>query len=193
VKRIANKDRELKYLSTGLAIASSTAMQSQDLTLVPQDDTDTGRDGDRLTLKTIHLKFSLIKNLSSLATSEYIRVFVFQWKPNTTNLAPTTAQLFLNDPVSGGISCRSNWIVDNKGQFTVLYDRMFRMQGLVATASASIAQWHTKRLYKRFNKTLQYNAGTTAGSGHIFFGTISDQAVNGITGALNAIIRFTDS
>lgn len=155
------------------------------------------RNGDEITLTSAEFVFTLEKNAADVLQANYARLVIFQWHPNDLNIAPTNTQLFLNDVSAGGITWRSFYIKDNKKQFTVLYDRMIRLSGLLV--STDITDNSSIAIKKRINlrkarKTISFNGvGTTTGSDHLYYTILGTSATNGPAYQFGSRINYTDS
>lgn len=194
VKRIANAHVEKKFFIYGNSLATTNTATLDPVSIIPQNTgaaTDSNRLGDRIDLTGFKMYFEVNNVVTNTTINvQVIRFFVFQWRPNSTNLVPTAAQLFLNDPVTSGISVDSEWAVDNQKSFKVLYDRKITMQGL-GNNTAYNPYMHIerkKRFYKNFTKRIQYTSGAITGTNNIYIGYLNNQATTPATGKY--IFRF---
>lgn len=200
-KRQLIKASELKYLSMGNAYAPTGTNQFVSLTDVPQGTTDSARIGDSLTPVSLHIKYQWESSIARAVPSEYLRIYVFQWFPNSVNLAPSGALMFQNDPYAGVVNFRSNLSIDytakHAAQFRVIYDKTHCMCGYGTstvwnTSMAGIISVNISLASVR--KTIQYTAAsTTDAAGKLYFGYIGSTGTNQCTLTLNSEFHFRDS
>lgn len=199
-RRQINKASELKFTVFGSAVTTGTSWVFSSLTDVPQGVLDSNRVGDGLTPVSLRLKYQWDTNALKAVPTEFFRVIVFQWFPNSVNLAPSGALMFLDDPQATAINWRSNYSVDylakGSAQFRVLYDKLHTlvgygnnltwnpsMSGLVST-NINLAS---------ARKNIQFTAAsTTSGAGKIYVGTIGSAAANSVVVTYNSIFMFKD-
>jgi len=204
VKRIVNRKFETKFniftIPSAIIGTPGTPFVVDDggtamtpLLTPPQNTTDTGRIGDRISLKKAHFKYHLMMNPNAIA-SVYpciVRLIIFQWKPSTASVVPTPAQLLLPDPATSAgavISVYSDYNYDLRHQYKIIHDRMDILTGEgfyntfgplpagtnpeVAAPYTGISQrWRLQNMkLKKAKRELQFNAGTTLGDNqlHIF-------------------------
>lgn len=181
-RRIVNFTHEKKYITAdSLQILGSTIGQSWTaaidcFSLVPQGNTDGERDGDRLYIRSLEIH---IVCYGVTPATEAFRFIIFQWYPETT---PT---------MSGTLSCLNTasgsgtgeWLVpynhDNRSQYRILRDVKFQLSSV-----GSQVQEKTLRIIKFPKRAIQFSAGSTTGSNHIY------GAICSMNGNANAAIRF---
>lgn len=173
VKSLISRRQELKfYVSQTNAQAVSSAGVIFQLSVIPQGDTDTSRDGDRLYLESMHVKGSI----TIADTVNLFRLIFFQWKPTST---PLISNILLNGP-SGGIDVYSHYNHDTRQEFKILFDRLYHQEG---NSSAAVAPYTpTSQIIVNFmrykmNRQLQYQGGGTTGTNQIYYIAISDSGV----------------
>jgi hypothetical protein len=180
-KRQINKASELKFTVASVVSTSTTTPVLASLTDIAQGTGDEQRVGDSITPASLRMKYSIYRDPSNTNILDYVRIFVFQWFPNSSNLAPTAAQLFLLDPTTATVNYRSFWTIDNlaKGaaQFRVLYDKCHLLSGRATeywnTSQAQIYDLTVSLAPAR--KHIQFLAGSsTSGAGKIYIGNMSN-------------------
>lgn len=156
-----SRTSEWKHHTLALQICPSDAGVIQDLSAVPQGDTDTSRDGDTIFATSVQ-----IRGLVNVADSHnQYRVIIFQWTPSTT---PVIADI-LN--LSTGHHTRSMYETDKANEYKILYDRVFLM---VSSSGDAVKQFNTKiRLSRR---KIQFIAGGTSGTRKVYMLVVSDSA-----------------
>jgi len=196
VKKLVQDPMEHKFFTANFSPVMGITSAPQSLSLIAQGDTDSTRDGDSLTLKSMYLSGVLEKNAADLRATQYIRIVLFQWHPNSLNIVPTAAQLFLTDPPSGTINYNSYYIKDNRDQFTILFDRTYLLTGLIAggnSTTTSAVKFKANISLKRCKKHLQYNAGATTGTQQIYGMTLGVAAANPVLIQAATRINYLDA
>jgi hypothetical protein len=195
------KTSELKYLSFGNSYAGSLTWQFFSLTDVPQGTTDSSRVGDSLTPVSLKMKYQFDTSTAKAVPTEFFRVIVFQWFPNSVNLAPTGALMFQNDPYATVVNFRSNFSIDyqakSAAQFRVLYDRTHCLvgYGTSTTWNPSLAGIIIANVsLASARKTVQFTAAsTTDGAGKIYGGFIGTTSTNPVITVFNTEFHYRDS
>lgn len=179
-KSVIAKQSELKYFDTTVGPSIDDAGYLSCLSLVPQGDTDTSRDGDQLYATSMQVK----GYFSCADTTNQVRLIFFIWKPETS---PTNDDI-LATTTKGSINyVNAPYHHDGRGSFTVLSDRCYSLA--LGTTSAKKQFSHNIKL----NKKLKYNAGTTAGYNQIWFMVLSDSAaVSHPSVNMTSRLRFRD-
>lgn len=183
VKNEISKEVEHKYyVASDAGTTADYGGRVDDKTPIPQGDTDVTRDGDTIHLDEIEFRYSTI-----LAdTTNVFRVILFQWHPTS---APTIGAILLTLGSNNGVN--SAFTVDYEQQFKILYDRVHYLNS-VAVPQSGVE--HVIKIRKGFQKRLQYVAGGTTGSNHIYSAYISDSAAAAHP-SINAVmrVRFSDA
>lgn len=172
---------ELKYFDTDSVLAGLDNNYNSTLTSlcqVPQDNTDRGRNGDRIC--PIALEFNYWLN-SETFTSIY-RVIVFRWLPSTTPSAGNIVHS--NASVESVIT---QLVHDGRNQFNILYDKVHHLSN---NGNEVIA---VRKRLKLARKQIDFSSGTTTGSNKIYcmFATDRLLATSGI-GLLSCRFTFID-
>lgn len=191
-KRQVGLKQELKYfLINTYDYAISTTPSLFQLSAIPQGDTDTTRDGDRLELS----KISLRGQVYCTDVTNIMRFIVFQFRPSAV---PVASQILQIGP-SGAIDVWSNYNHDTRQEYKILYDKTFTMQGNGAAATSpftdsSYQHFQRKITNNNFNKNLQYIGGGTGGTNQIYYIAVSDSNLAAHpTITFQAYFNFKDS
>lgn len=158
-KKFRASDLGHKQFSADIGLNWTTFNVS--LTDIPQGDTDTTRDGDRLGLRSIELDFSVYQDtLVTAATDDVIRIIVFQWYPATT---PSDSAMLTSVASGSTRACMVPYSHDNRQMFRILFDRSYSLQYYGKSC------YKVKTLIKRFpHKMIQYQSGTTTGTNKVY-------------------------
>ncbi|AUM61975.1 capsid [uncultured virus] len=178
VVKIVRANQELKYFNSITAASGlSTTPTMFQLTNIPQGDTDTTRDGDRLKLLKFYVRGSFVFGDST----NFIRLIFFQWKPNST---PVSTSVLLPGP-SGSVDYLSQYNHDLRQEYKILYDKTFTLVSYsqvgvpsnqyIPIASNSIKLFKFMRKPKSTN--LQYTGGTTSGTNQVWWMAMTDSSV----------------
>lgn len=163
VNKALSKNMEHKYFDYQFA---SPSVDDQGITYyisdVPQGDTDTTRDGDKL------MPTSLDLNLAVYAgdTTNVVRFMIVRWHSNVSTLAAGNVFQYLNSAYAPHTPLHH----DGRSQFEVLLDKTI----VLNTVSRPIVKI-VKRLILA-KKTIKYSAGSTTGSDKILALAVSDSA-----------------
>lgn len=190
VRSIVKHDRflekELKYLaivdSTYGAITWNGTDFFQQLTAVPQGDTDSQRDGDQITLNGFDF---VVGVKTGTTTPTFLRLILFQWHPNST---PTYASILI-DQHNTSNAALSQYNHDQRQQFHILWDHH-----VMTNASTITAHYIHHRCTKGFSPRIQFVGGsTTVSTNAIYLMVVSDVAANGPTVVFSCKTTFYDS
>jgi len=192
---IANKvvlnNQEKSYFETPFPTAFTTVASINDITLIPQGDTDTNRRGDKL--KLLSLKWNgefILAPVANVPLNGLVRIIFFQWHPDTTYRIP-----LVGDILSGAATFSSHYNHDQGSNYSIFYDRSFIVSqntSLAKIVRGRISFKKKKGMMKFVKRTIKYDAATTSGSDHIFVLAIADNnAGNGINAPIRII--YTDS
>lgn len=190
VKSIIKKAVEYKHFTANIpGYGSSTTGEVTGISAVPQGDTDTDRDGDRLKLaSTLYFRYEIRLQSGSLGdNTNIVRVMVFQWRPNTT---PQVADILNNGPASGGAGpdYLSALQHDTRMNYKILYDRTHFLagNGYIDTVTnlinapygccSKVVRSPTISL-KNVNHQIQFQSGGLVGNNKLYTLTISDSSV----------------
>lgn len=183
VKRIVRFQQEKKnfpfYIINGSA---STAGTITKLTIIPQGDSGTTRDGNNVNITRIQFRYSFAYG----DATNVCRIIIFQWKNDDTNDFPTVAKL-IQDPVNN--SWLGSQIFANPDA-RILYDRLHFVSGngFAVTGSRAVIK------SKKYAKKLKYNAGVNTGSNQLYVLYLSDSSTSTHpTFNMWGVVSYTDS
>lgn len=130
-------------------------------------------------LRKIYFRYNII----GADTYNFIRVIVFQWKPEN-NFAPIAGDVLL-DGSSATIDFTSQYNHDKRSLYKIMYDKVHRTVGDGSQTSLTNYPYTTdythyvKKTLIVPNKQLQYNgASSTSGQNQIYILTVSDSSVS---------------
>lgn len=182
-----NYNTELKFFDLLLSsFANPSTGIIYHLTPIPQGLQDTGRVGDTLMLKSAQLRFNMHNNLNPIAI---VRIIIFRYKPLSL---PQVPEILLNG-ASGSIDNTSNYRVDTKKTYRIIYDRIRVLNGTdvndTTTTTTFIAP--VINLHKISSPKIQYDGTQTAYASNGLFMLVIGNA----QGSLSASCRtyYTDS
>lgn len=162
-KRI-HQNTELKYYDiTADRAGVDFSGTFWNLTNMSQGDSDTTRDGDKATPKSLNFSF----DLAAGDATNHVRVIFFLWKQNTISVTPTIA--YLLSPYQGttrAIDAPYNW--DTRSNFKIIKDF-----NITLDTYHPIYKGHLRLNLKKMPK-ISFDSGTTNGNGQIYCCILSD-------------------
>jgi hypothetical protein len=185
-QRVLNKNLELKYLAitdnTYGAISYNGTDFVQSMTSVPQGDTDSTRDGDRLKIKEVRFRVG-VKTGSTTPT--FLRIICFQWKPDTT---PVYANILL-DQHNTSAAPLSDFTHDTRQMYHILSDDLVQVDTVAHPATCV-----ERSIKSGFEPYIQYQAGSSStATNMIYVLAISDVSSNGPQVILFGKLLFYDA
>lgn len=169
-KQVLLGQQEKKYFDTDVQVSPSSTYILQDLSNIPQGDTDVSRDGDKIMIKSLHLRGLIAVG----DTTNFVRIIVYQWHPSDVTLSPT-ANLVLSDLTS---PLNTPYNHDNGKMYSIFYDRLIALGSNSQQTVAIEKIWRfgnkLDRRLKWVNQSIDYVAGTTGGSDKLFLLIVSD-------------------
>lgn len=173
IGKMIRKQQEKKYHQRQryeYAVGSVGAALVDNLTLVPQGDTDLTRDGDKLMMKTLRLDYMIAADTAS-AYPYVSRVMLVQVPEDSSGYVPSPATLLQNIG-SAAEAIISPYDHDNRYKHRVLYDKTHLISpGIISVGSSAPAD---RRIVKRSvritppKKWLQFSGGGTTSKNHIY-------------------------
>lgn len=198
--RIASlKLMELKFLDTdltGIGVIAQT-MEQVGINVIVQDDTEDGRTGRRVTVKSIDVKgFVQIQAETAAAnTSDWVKLMLVLDKQANKAATITATDLFVTDSILSYAN------LANKNRFKILWSENFTLGVSGAAASgAALVFGSDARPFEAhklvnididFDNTAATGARTTQTANSISFIAISRNGIASMAGS--ARIRFTDA
>lgn len=181
VKRMIASRTEKKIFTIDVNGSVSSTPAFNHISVVPQGDADTSRDGDELYLKSVHWSWQMT---GSDGTNR-IRLVLFQWKEDSAISAPDANDL-LQSTTSAGLF--GVFRKDMASSYRILYDKILNTDTYANVKSGR------KNCYKGFTKKMSFTSGTTDGRHQIFTMVISDSAAATHPQIISQVaLRFTDS
>lgn len=184
IKKLMNV--EFKFHDVLNAITPSTTLSIQQLTNIPQGDTDITRDGAQVKCLRLLVRYLAVINAS--ATTTFLRVMII--KDKQTNQAIYAAGDLLTD-ITATDAINSPMNLDNKYRFQVLYNRVHIMSITGANAAIKGEVFKDIDLKLRFDNSTPSIADLTSNSLSLVF--ISDQATNTPTVTFFSRLRYVDN
>lgn len=160
---------EKKHKDTSISVSNaSTFNQYLNLTAITQGDSDTTRDGDRVTIDSIQLRFKL----QCIDSTNVQRLVLVQWHEDTV-LANAALSTILQYSSSIPNDIYSPYQIDKNSKFKVLWDRTFTQVLTQESDQISVNVF----INKGFKKEIQFTNAASSGVGHIFLLYVSDSTV----------------
>lgn len=179
------KNTELKYFDVATSGATNVDWTGlfHNLCIPAQGDTDVTRDGDKLNMKKLRLRCSIVQGDSY----NNIRIIIFRWKQNNISVTPSAS--YLISPYQGTAMspvAPYNW--DTKDNTQILYDRVYTVDTSYPQRMVKI-NLNLSKLPK-----VAFDSGTTGGNNHLYMFIVSDSsAATHPTYNLLSRVSFTDS
>lgn len=157
-----SKQRETKYIDTsayGASIAYNSSVFNYDLCPVPQGDGIKERIGDKIDPFFVSIKGTFYSNSTA---PETIRLMLIKCKKGN-GFVPSIGNTSTGLVIQSQGTSLAPWnplFYSNKTEFTVLYDRMFTIQG----TGTSMKQFHWK-INKKISGPIEFVAETTTAEG----------------------------
>lgn len=207
IKRVVAGTKEEKTFDTITAQANvdSTQNYTVNLSLVPQGDTASTRDGDDIQAKHIDVTI-LIDPIHRIITSSTsysykYRVMLFKWNLSTVDSNPLTLPSYILEDVSTvARKLMSPYVIsrDDKGEFTILYDKVhvFHQSAWVDNQTAASASSFNMsgskciRIRKSLRHKLSFVPTLTTGKGHIFLYVLGGDGAANAGVAVQSYARF---
>lgn len=137
------------------------------LTDVTQGTSDLQRVGDKLTIRGMRIRFTF----SVADNYNIIRMILFQWIPSNNLLGPVPGYVLSATYLSTSRATEAPYTHDYKSQMIILWDKTINL----ALNQSNQAKYINKKVKLKFaKKRINFVAGTTAASNHIFLLLVSD-------------------
>lgn len=184
---------ELKFLDTAVALTNITpgvGAFSTTLCAIPQNDTESGRDGRTVVVKSIHFRGQVITD-PALAVNERFRVMLIQ-DTQTNGALPAVLDLL----VTNGVNSFRN--LENSQRFKFLKDFDIKTNLQINTAATSTIPLDIPIKFSvKCNMRLDYDSSASTGvittqrsNGFFLLVLAQNNATSDITGTCR--IRFSD-
>jgi hypothetical protein len=166
-------DLQTKYIDSQIPGTSVTSTGTiVDLTNIAQGVVVSDRVGDTINLRKFTVNYNVSTQNADIFNS--VRILFFQWKPNTSLVAPTVADILEN---VGAFATLSPYAWHFSSQYRVIYDRVHWMSGLATVPTIAGLQGHYGEIPKSYAKTLEFAPASVNGSNKVYVLSISDSAV----------------
>lgn len=165
-KRFSGPSKELKFLDTTLAFAVDATAEipaTGQLTLIPQDDTQSGREGRKCIVKSIWIKgvFSAAFGTAGVAQADVAYVYVMQ-DTQANGAAPAVGDA--NTGIFTSATLRdSGRTLSNVDRFKILHKFTIQMQNQ-SDQSAGVTVVRPVEWYTKCQIPIEYDASVTTGA-----------------------------
>lgn len=183
VRRVMSAEQEHKYYLAFNTVTPSTVGTTYSLSDIPQGTSDVQRVGDKVSLGSLRLNYTLKRNTSSIQDTTSVRIFIFQWADSDSGGAPAAIELYQAPLYPMTTTLRHDPLRAKTLQ--VLYDK-------VITIDADDPSSVNGIVLKMRKRTLQYDTGGPTGTNKVFMNVICDD-VYGPSMEYFAKLNFTDS
>lgn len=132
------------------------------------------RVGDRITLRSLHLRMSVYHNTSTTVDPQNnYRVIIFKWK--LSNMTVPNPSFILQYPSTAialnyGINSPYSWTLAGEDTFAILYDKSFSLSPNAPTVC------HNIRLNKYLG-AINFEQSVQTGTGHIYIMVCTDDGL----------------
>lgn len=142
-----------------------------DVSTIGQGTADGSRVGDDVLAKYFAMRYRVVANTSGTNEDQSYRIILFQWFPNSADVAPVVADI-LETPTQ----TQSFYFRNRSNQFKVLYDN----QGLVArnVGSSDHMMHFDVTIPGKALRKIQYNDSNLTGSNHLYLLMFSNEVTN---------------
>lgn len=178
IGKMIRKNQEKKYHTyarTEYAVGGVGAPLIENLTLVPQGDTDITRDGDKLLMKTLRFNYMWVSRSSS-PYPYLIRTLLVQSLESSTSYIPTVSTV-LQSTGSDAQGIVSPYNHDNRYRHRILYDKVHQVSSWMSSVGVAagtdvkaVRRNITVRIPKKW---LQFSGGSTDSQNHIYLITFT--------------------
>jgi len=187
---------ELKFFDTTLANTNvvTTGTVNPNLVIIPQDDTESGRIGRKVTIKSIWVKGTVFMASAAAATntSDATRLMLVQDK-QANGAAFTVAQVLAQISINGFRN------LENENRFRVLWDTTIRINQNGGLAAATFEQARQFSKYIKCNIPIEYDSTASTGaigtqrSNSLAILMLNHEADNASVVQYRARVRYSDN
>lgn len=154
------------YIDVGQTLTPGNTAAVGVLTPIPEGDTEQSRTGEKVTLRSIDMRITLIPNASALTDS--MRVIVFRWKGDTVGSAPGASKI-----LKSATNIDSPYNEDYRDQFVVLFDKTVAVSNAVGNK-----QMHLKRGLANATAVFNGALSTDWNANQVFFLFLATENTN---------------
>lgn len=167
LRLIANRKETKYFVSSRTGLGVSTASTIDPVSEIPQNDTDTGRNGDTIILKDYEFRY----HITGADATNNIRIIVLQWKEQLgAGAAPAEADILQN---IGSLATVSSYSHDDAKRWKVLYDRVH-----ATSLNGPNALNRVVKRWKFGSKKIQFEGGTQQGQHKMYILAVSDSGAS---------------
>lgn len=189
---------EMKFLDTTVAASSPATtgtIFSSSLNIIPQDDTQSGRIGRKVTVKRVQLRGQVLLPATTTAadTADRLRILVVL-DMQANGASPLVGQVMETGSINSYLD------MANVSRFRVLADKLFTLSASAAGAPTGTPSFgavlKSFSIYKKVNIPIEYDASASTGalttirSNNILVVALTQNAL--ATLAFTSRIRYTD-
>lgn len=179
VIQVLNQREEKKYFglnTSAFAPAGGGTTTTVALTEIGQGDTDITRDGDQIYVTSIQLRYNYIIDPAWTGVN-YVRVILYQWIDAIAAATAPAAQAILLNVSTNREAVISAYNHDTRYNYRILYDKVHQVG--IGGSSVSPQTFHDEvMITKGFNRKIQYEASTTAGTNKFYLMVTSFATAN---------------
>lgn len=167
---------EIKFKDIAIAAAVpgfSGTILSNCLNVIPQDDTESGRIGRKITISGIYLhgEVTLAGTTTTTQTCDEVRYIVYLDK-QANGAAATAANIMASEPApgAGAVTIDSYRNLENVARFQIIFDKKFAVNQQVAVAAAPAVAITSGLVFKSFsfakkcNIQIDYDSSAATGA-----------------------------
>lgn len=140
--------------------------QILDLSAVTQGDTSSTRDGDSLYVRGVSVR----GNIVPADATNTVRALVFQWSPNSSDDSPSIDEVL--EITSSANDVHAYYHKGDSQKYTILWDKTYALSSTSNDNQVFNTGWLRPKV-----KKLQFSAGVSSGTNHIYFLILSDSGV----------------
>jgi len=206
-RSMISKSAEEKSFTATIALSTvvTTGGVVVPLTAMSQGVTVTTRVGDRVRVKKMQIKYTIVVGATGVIAGadayNVLRVIVFKWKVSNAITAPTTGNIL--DAASSATVTNQAYNHDGRGDYHICYDKSHRVFNTPVYNGAAISWQHGDNsavntdvitLGSLGKREIAYESNTTTGDGLYFALVVSDSAfLPDPTIEFCSILSFSDS
>lgn len=194
-------NNEMKFLDTlraTVAVSNTGTITNDTVCVIPQNATESGRIGRKVTIKRIHIKGQYILNTSSTVATGWNKVRVIVYVDKQSNGATATVADLLD---STTVNSFRN--LQNSSRFVFIHDKTYSKNIMAGGGvTGSLEGWENAShlsINKRCNIVMEYDdsaatgALTTIRSNNIGIMCITSEATPAMSIAYTVRVRYSDN
>jgi len=162
--RYTGSNPELKFFDTAIGMSNITNVYAEAtnlipcLNIIPQSDTQSGRDGRRIWVKSIHIRLRIIGNPAAVEPLQFMRVVLYLDR-QCNGASVTAAQILQQVSINGFRN------IENTQRIQILYDRVHNITpvGVNLASTTQIPGTKHVKWNKKCNIPIDYDSTVTTG------------------------------